>query len=169
MLSLKGLTRDFYFSSTDQSKYSVDSSIKDRLREKGARAKANILLPLPYWIASLLTGLVAVAYTKLFGLGERLSFYLIHLHGWLIFIITPVCFVAAWWVVKKFAVYARGSGIPQVMAAGEFANPKHDHRVNKLLSIKVMIVKIISSLLIDSRRRCNRQRRSDYTNSRLHF
>jgi H+/Cl- antiporter ClcA len=81
----------------------VDSSIKNRLRERSARAKPNILLPLPYWIASLLTGLGAVAYTKLFGLGERLSFYLFHLHEWLIFIITPVCFVAAWWVVKKFA------------------------------------------------------------------
>ncbi len=126
----------------------MDNSIKDRLRERGARAKANILLPLPYWIASLLTGLVAVAYTKLFGLGERLSFYLFHLHEWLIFIVTPVCFLTAWWIVKKFAVYAKGSGIPQVMAAVEFANPKYDHRVDKLLSIKVMIVKIVSSLLM---------------------
>jgi H+/Cl- antiporter ClcA len=126
----------------------VDSSIIDRLRERGTKAKANILLPLPYWIASLLTGLVAVAYTKLFGLGERLSFYLFHLHEWLIFIVTPVCFLTAWWIVKKFAVYAKGSGIPQVMAAVEFANPKYDHRVGKLLSIKVMIVKIVSSLLM---------------------
>ncbi len=126
----------------------MDSSIKDRLRKRGARAKANILLPLPYWIASLLTGLVAVAYTKLFGLGEKLSFYLFHLHEWLIFIVTPVCFVTAWWIVKKFAMYAKGSGIPQVMAAVEFANPKYDHRVDRLLSIKVMIVKITSSLLM---------------------
>ncbi|MEJ7739795.1 MAG: chloride channel protein [Chitinophagaceae bacterium] len=126
----------------------MDSSLNDRLRERGARANANILLPLPYWIASLLTGLVAVAYTKLFGLGERLSFYLFHLHEWLIFIVTPVCFVTAWWIVKKFAVYAKGSGIPQVMAAVEFANPKYDHRVDRLLSIKVMVVKIVSSLLM---------------------
>jgi len=126
----------------------VENSIKDRLRERGTRAKANILLPLPYWIASLLTGLVAVAYTKLFGLGERLSFYLFHLHEWLIFIVTPVCFLTAWWIVKRFSVYAKGSGIPQIMAAVEFANPKYDHRVDKLLSIKVMIVKIISSLLM---------------------
>ncbi len=126
----------------------MDSSIKHRLRERGAKARANILLPLPYWIASLITGLAAVAYTKLFGLGERFSFYLFHLHEWLIFIVTPVCFVAAWWIVKKFAVYAKGSGIPQVMAAVEFSNPKYDHRVSKLLSIKVMIVKIVSSLLM---------------------
>lgn len=126
----------------------MDSSLKDRLREKGAKAKANILLPLPYWIASLLTGLVAVAYTKLFGFGEQLSFYLLHLGGWLIFIITPACFIAAWWLVKRFAVFARGSGIPQIMAAVEFANPKYDHRVDRLLSIKVMIVKIVSSLLM---------------------
>ena len=126
----------------------MESSLKDRLREGGAKARTNILLPLPFWIASLLTGLVAVAYTKLFGQGERLLFYLFHWHKWSIFIVTPVCFVAAWWVVKKFAVYAKGSGIPQVMAAVEFANPKYDHRVDKLLSIKVLVVKIISSILM---------------------
>ncbi|MEO7263463.1 MAG: chloride channel protein [Ferruginibacter sp.] len=126
----------------------MGKALRNRLKKGGARARANILLPLPYWIASLLTGLVAVAYTKLFGMGERLSFYLFHLHEWLIFIVTPVCFLLARWVVKRFAVYAKGSGIPQVMAAVELANPKQDRQVDKLLSIKVMIVKIISSLLM---------------------
>ncbi len=51
--------------------FAVDSSIKNRLRERGARAKANILLPLPYWIASLLTGLVAVAAILVLEMKDR--------------------------------------------------------------------------------------------------
>jgi H+/Cl- antiporter ClcA len=126
----------------------VNSSIKDKLQRRGVKMKTNILLPIPYWIASLLTGLVAVLYAKLFSLGENLNLYIFHLHHWLIFIITPLGFLTAWWVVQKFGRYAKGSGIPQVMTAIEFANPKHDERVNKLLSIKIMVVKIISSLLM---------------------
>ncbi len=110
--------------------------------------KTNILLPIPYWIASLLTGLVAVLYARLFSLGENLNLYIFHLHHWLIFIITPAGFLIAWWVVKRFGLYAKGSGIPQVMTAIEFAKPKYDERVNKLLSIRIMIVKIISSLFM---------------------
>ena len=32
----------------------------------------------------------------------------------------------AWWLVRQFAPYARGSGIPQVMAAIELATPKYN-------------------------------------------
>ena len=51
-------------------------------------------------------------------------------------------------VFKRFAPYARGSGIPQVMAAIELATPKHNNKIKKLLSIPVIIVKIISSLIM---------------------
>jgi len=122
--------------------------LKNKFEGSSARFKNSVLQPLPYWIASLITGLIAVLYAKLFALGEGLTFYLFHLHAWLLFIVTPVCFVASWWVVKRYADYARGSGIPQVMSAIEFATPKHNFLVDKLLSIRVMIIKIISSLLM---------------------
>ena len=48
----------------------------------------------------------------------------------------------------RFAPYAGGSGIPQVMAAIELANPREDKKVTKLLSIRVFIVKIFSSFLM---------------------
>jgi H+/Cl- antiporter ClcA len=70
-------------------------------------------------------------------------------HGaWMLFIIAPVCFVAAWWVVNKFSPNARGSGIPQVMAAVELATPKYIDKVNKLLSLRVIFFKILSSLIM---------------------
>lgn len=103
---------------------------------------------LPFWVASLLTGLAAVFYSKTFAYLESQTFYIYNAHAWLIFILSPVCFVLAWWVVKRFAIHAGGSGIPEVMAAIELANPRDDDKVTKLLSIKVFFVKIISSFLM---------------------
>ena len=56
--------------------------------------------------------------------------------------------MAAWWIVIKFSPYARGSGIPQVMASIDLATPKYIDKVNKLLSIPVIIVKMLSSLVL---------------------
>ncbi|TDH25594.1 hypothetical protein EXU57_12880 [Segetibacter sp. 3557_3] len=98
------------------------------------------LVPLPYWIASLITGLVAVFYAKLFSLGEQLNRYIYELHSWLLLLVSPVCFVVAWWLVKRFAKFAKGSGIPQVMAAIEYATPRFNYRVDRLLSINVLAI-----------------------------
>ena len=118
----------------------------DRIRNE--KLKQNLLQAIPFWVASLITGLIAVFYSKIFSFLENVNLSIIHHHAWQIFILTPICFLIAWWVVKKFAPYARGSGIPQVMAAIELANPRDDKKVTKLLSIKVFIVKIISSFLM---------------------
>ncbi|HWK08151.1 MAG TPA: chloride channel protein [Puia sp.] len=116
----------------------------DRIRNE--KFKHNLLQAVPFWIASLITGLAAVLYSRLFSLAEKGTAYIIHAHLWLLFIITPLCFITAWWLVKQFAPYARGSGIPQVMAAIELATPKHNDKVNKLLSLRVLFIKVLSSL-----------------------
>jgi len=118
----------------------------DRIRNE--KVKNNLLQAIPFWIASLVTGLFAVLYARLFALAEKGTALLIHLHFWLLFIVTPLCFLTAWWVVRRFAPYARGSGIPQVMASIELATPKYDHKVNKFLSLRIIIVKIASSLIM---------------------
>jgi H+/Cl- antiporter ClcA len=112
------------------------------------RIKANILRAIPFWLASLVTGLVAVGYTKLFGYSEGVFHSVLHWHGWMIFIVTPLCFFIAWGVVQWLAPGARGSGIPQVMAAIELASPRHDERVDRLLSFRIIITKIISSVVM---------------------
>lgn len=118
----------------------------DRIRNE--RLKQNLLQALPFWIASVITGLIAVFYARLFVLAEQGTAFVLRHHEWLLFLITPVCFVLAWWVVKRFAGYSRGSGIPQVMAAIELAKPKYNERINQLLSIRIIIVKMISSLVM---------------------
>lgn len=112
------------------------------------RIKFTVLQGIPFWIASLLTGLVAVGYTKLFAYSENLLQSALHWHQWAIFIITPVCFFLAWYVVQLFAPNAKGSGIPQVMAAIELASPKNEAKINKLLSFRILITKIASSLFM---------------------
>ncbi|MEO8763025.1 MAG: chloride channel protein [Ginsengibacter sp.] len=118
----------------------------DRIRNE--KLKQNLLQALPFWIASLVSGLIAVFYSRIFAVLESQTFSIIHYHSWLIFILTPFCFLVAWWLVARFAPYAGGSGIPQVMAAIELANPRDDKKVTKLLSIRVFIVKIFSSFLM---------------------
>lgn len=110
--------------------------------------KRNILNALPFWTGAFITGLIAVFYAKLFSLAESGTGYIYQSSPWLFFIVTPVTFLIAWWLVQKYAPFARGSGIPQVSAAIELSNPKHNYKVNKLLSIRVALVKIISSVIM---------------------
>jgi H+/Cl- antiporter ClcA len=115
---------------------------------KNEKLKHNLLQALPFWIASIIAGLIAVGYSKLFSYAEEGSAYILHKHEWFIFLLLPACFIISWWIVIKFAPFARGSGIPQVMAAIELANPKTNEKVNKLLSLRIIIVKIISSMFM---------------------
>jgi H+/Cl- antiporter ClcA len=110
--------------------------------------KKNMLQAIPFWIASVITGLIAVIYARLFLMAENLTAVIYKQHEWYLFILMPVCFIIAWWLVKRFAPYSRGSGIPQVAAAIEITSPRSDQKVNKLLSIRVILIKILSSLVL---------------------
>jgi H+/Cl- antiporter ClcA len=112
------------------------------------KLRLNFLRAVPFWIASLLTGLIAVFYSKIFLLAENSADSLFKSFHWLFFIITPTCFLIAWWLVVRFEKYAGGSGIPQVIAAIELANPRDHHKIRKLLSIRVIVIKIISSFFM---------------------
>jgi H+/Cl- antiporter ClcA len=128
-----------------------------RLRHKGKfffdlfgteRIRRNALQAIPFWTASLITGLVAVAYTKLFGYSEGILQKILHWHSWFIFIMSPVCFFLAWLIVQVFSKNARGSGIPQVMAAIELSSPKYESSIDKLLSLRIVFTKMASSLMM---------------------
>ncbi len=107
-----------------------------------------MLQAIPFWIASILTGLAAVLYARLFGWAEDGLLWIMGQSNWLIFLLAPFFFFLSWWLIKKYAPGARGSGIPQVMAAIELANPRQNHLVNYLLSIKVAVFKVLSSIAL---------------------
>jgi H+/Cl- antiporter ClcA len=117
-------------------------------RIKNENLKRSVLQAIPFWVASVIVGLMAVAYTKLFIYAEDITAFVYDKHTFFLFALSPVCFVAAWWLVYRFAPYARGSGIPQVMAAIQLSSPKTNAMVEKLLSFRIIVVKITSSLIM---------------------
>lgn len=116
--------------------------------ENNKEYKRNILTAIPFWVGAGITGLVAVAYSWLFNLAENTGMYIFTHVPWMIFIITPLSFFFAWFVVAKYSPFARGSGIPQVTAAIILATPKHNHLINMLLGARILFFKIVSSLLM---------------------
>ena len=118
----------------------------DNIRNE--KIKLSLLEAIPFWAGSFFVGLIAVAYAKLFAITESGSSFLFHHYKWMFLCITPLCFIIAWWLIKQFAPYARGSGIPQVMAAIELATPKHNEKIKKLLSLRIIFIKIVSSIVL---------------------
>jgi H+/Cl- antiporter ClcA len=115
---------------------------------RNEKLKSNLLQAIPFWVASIITGFIAVLYTKLFAGAEGVTIWMLHSHKYWLFVASPLLFLGAYFLVRRYAPYSGGSGIPQVMAAIELANPKDNHKANKLLSIKVILVKVVSSLLV---------------------
>lgn len=118
----------------------------DNIRNE--QLKYNLLQAIPFWIGSVITGFFAVMYAQIFAWGENLMNFIFDWHAWMIFIIAPIGFVLSWWLVKEFAPNAKGSGIPQVMAAVELANPKEHKKIRSLLSLKIIFFKILSSVIL---------------------
>lgn len=115
---------------------------------RNEKLRNNLLQAVPFWIASIITGLLAVFYTQAFAAVEKLSINIFHKHFWIMYIISPISFFLARFIVKKFAPYSRGSGIPQVMASVELSGNEKNENIKKLLSLRILIVKIISSILM---------------------
>lgn len=120
--------------------------VQQRLQDE--RIKRTVQLALPFWFASLFTGLIAVLYTNLFNQAESLLYRIIRWHDWSIFIIAPLSFLTGWYFVQRFSAGARGSGIPQVMAAIDLASQHDGKKISFFLSLRVLVIKIISSLFM---------------------
>lgn len=109
----------------------------------------NNLQNVALWISAVSAAAMAVAYALAFRYFESAARnYLSAERGYWAFVVTPVAFALAWWVVRRFAPEAAGSGIPQVMAANETPYEGEGRaKVDTLLSLRTMFVKIVSSLL----------------------
>jgi H+/Cl- antiporter ClcA len=103
---------------------------------------------IPLWVASFLTGLVAVAYENLFVLFEQTGKALLAPAPWLVFFTTPFFFALAWFLTARLAPNASGGGIPQLLAAVELAGTKREALVQRLLSLRIALVKIGGSLIM---------------------
>lgn len=110
------------------------------------RVRELTLVVLPYQVAAVLTTFIAVGYAALFGLVEKAHHWVLDYHPGLIFLTAPIAFLVSWYLVRQFAPMAGGSGIPQLMAAVEVADETEKDRSWKFLNVRIIIVKIASSL-----------------------
>jgi H+/Cl- antiporter ClcA len=114
--------------------------------QKLEEIKSQFLKLLPYWIAGSLTAVVATMYAKLFSFAEELSHYFYEKAG-IFFVAVPVVFFSiSWFLVRRYAPRANGSGIPQLMASIELLHLKKESFVENLLGFRIILVKIVSSL-----------------------
>lgn len=100
---------------------------------------------LPFLFASALTGFVAFLYSTIFNYSEKLSHYIYLENKYLVFVFTPLAFLVSWWLVVRWAPFAKGSGIPQVMSGIELSKPNKRFLIRKLLSVRIIFIKILSS------------------------
>jgi len=120
------------------------SNIENRRFESTKFIFQNI----PLWIASGFVGLLAVLYAEILHFGES-TFLKIYQHNkaW-VFVLAPVFFFLSYISVQKFAKFSNASGIPQVMAALILPKKKSKKLIDQLLSIRIIIVKILSSFFM---------------------
>ncbi len=117
----------------------------DKLSETNTQLSRQIFKFIPFLLTSAIVGFVAYFYAEIFRQTESLSFKLVNNYRWSVFILTPVAFVTSWWLVKRYSPYAKGGGVPQVMASMELSRPRTHNLIGHLLNIKVIIIKILSS------------------------
>ncbi len=117
----------------------------DKWNDTNSKLGAQLFQSIPFWVASAISGLFAYFYYLIFRYTEALSLHIIGQNRLWIFVLTPISFLISWWLVLRYAPYAKGSGIPQVMASIELTKPTNRDLANRFLSIKIIIIKVLSS------------------------
>jgi H+/Cl- antiporter ClcA len=95
-------------------------------------------------VSAVLIGLTALVFAKLGDHAQQAFFVLRSGTEWLPLVLTPVTFVIVAALTKRFASEARGSGIPQVMAA---SRSPHSRNARALLSLRAATAKIVLTVM----------------------
>jgi len=106
-----------------------------------------VLDSFPYWVAGFLVGTLAVLYSQVFEEAIAVCKTVLTFHPSWLFVLAPLCFVLARWLVEKFAPVAGGSGVPQVIQALSLESPRQNAEIEAILSLRVASVVILSSVL----------------------
>lgn len=109
----------------------MDASL-GKLRTEIIRARLAAL------VGAVLLSVVAIVFARNGDLAQRIFLAFYHLHPWLAAAAAPVIFSGVAWLTRRHFPQARGSGIPQVMAAGH--NPAHSGH-GPLVSLTTAAVK----------------------------
>ena len=115
-------------------------------------SKRHVLRQAPFLVSALVVGLLSVGYAELIGFVQKRYFGFFHEWPIAVSFASPLFFVLATYLVRRFAPDAKGSGIPQVLEAihlteepsakGTFAT---NERIRAVISPKTAFVKILST------------------------
>ncbi|NBX92836.1 MAG: chloride channel protein [Proteobacteria bacterium] len=105
-----------------------------------------VLENVPYWIAGLLVGIIAIFYSELFDDAIDVCRKILTEHPYWLLFISPCFFVLGRWIVEKFAPAAGGSGVPQVISALSLESPQQNTQIESILSLRVAFIVVLSSL-----------------------
>ena len=94
-------------------------------------------------IGAVALGLAAIAFARMGEVAQKLFLHLVAISPYAPFIVTPLVFAGVVYVTRRSFPAARGSGIPQVMAASH--NPEH-HAGGDLVSLKTAGAKLAGTL-----------------------
>ncbi len=112
------------------------------------KLKSNFVTPALFLIPAIITGCFAVIYARIIEKTLFLYHFYCHSHSALFLIITPLCFILAAFLVKKFAPEAGGSGIPQILHAIHTSTNDGAFLKNiNHVSLRTIIVKLLSSTI----------------------
>jgi H+/Cl- antiporter ClcA len=110
--------------------------------------KKSIQLMIVIFLASIAAGSLAVFYNHIFIFGTIIARVRFFESREILFVISPVLFLISAWLCRRFAPNASGSGPEHVIEALKKLSDKNsDKDVSEYLSPKILIVKIISSVI----------------------
>ncbi|MBN8803527.1 MAG: chloride channel protein, partial [Sphingopyxis terrae] len=92
---------------------------------------------------ALLLGFVALVFAAAGDKVQRLIFQISAVAWWLPLLITPSVFALIVWLTNRYVPDARGSGIPQIIAAGRYPDQAAD---GPLVSLKTAFAKLALTL-----------------------
>lgn len=95
-------------------------------------------------IGAISLGLVAIAFAWLGDETQRIFTSFQSANPWAPLVLTPAIFVGIGWATNRWSPEARGSGIPQVMAAGR----NLDLAYSRLLSLPTAFIKLLLTVLM---------------------
>lgn len=113
-----------------------------RSRWRGGRQQ------LAFWVGALLVGLVALAFAWLADQSFALFQRLLGIAFWLPVVVTPLGFAGLAWITQRWFVGAKGSGIPQVIAALEAPSRSFRARVLALPVAAARMFLTLGALLV---------------------
>jgi H+/Cl- antiporter ClcA len=103
---------------------------------------------LAFWVGALLVGLVALTFAWLADQSFALFKRMLGIAPWLPLLLTPAGFALLAWITQRWFGEAKGSGIPQVIAALESPSRRFRARVLALPVAAVRMLFTLGALLV---------------------